>query len=540
MNHLIRFFTLFFIAGTIYAQVPQKFTFQGVARDASGKLLADKNVGLRLSIRPVTALGTPVYQETHTTQTSANGIFNISVGGGTVQSGQFSEIKWASEKFFLQVELDPNGGSNYVNLGATELLSVPYALHAEEAGRWKNFDPVVHKGKLDEGGLLSVNQTAGNEASNDAFLIWYPRKAAFRNGSTDNYETFKDENIGLRSFATGMNAIAKGAMSVAMGVDVEALGHRSTAIGDFVKSLGENSLSLGDGSVASAENSVAIGNSVKSIGNYSIALGYNLQSNARYGTTIGMSNDISDAFDNEIKPTQRLFQIGNGDAPINGVGSRKNALTILRNGNVGIGNNVLLATHILDVGHRIRLRSNPGYTAGLWLDDAGGAQYCFIGGVNDSQAGFYFAASNAWRFNVHNNGSAWLAGTLTQNSDFRLKRDIVPLSANFEKLSSISGRHYYWKDPQRSQGLQTGLIAQEVEGVFPELVETDKDGYKSVNYIGLIPHLLEAVKELKRENARLGSENKKLTADVNKWADLQKRIEAIEASLVQSQATLSK
>ncbi|WP_439557594.1 tail fiber domain-containing protein [Dyadobacter sp.] len=516
---------------SIYAQVPQQFSFQGVARDAAGKVIPNRNVSLRISVRPTTALGSPVYQETHATQTSANGIFNISVGAGLVQSGQFADIKWNSDKFFLQIELDPDGGSNYINLGATQLLSVPYALHAEEAGRLKDFDPIVQEGHWGKGAYLTELNWDNHQK-----MMWYPRRAAFRFGSwsKDDYK-WTDANIGDASFAGGVNSLAEGDRSFAFGTNVKALGAYSVLLANGGEAEFQ-SIGMGSSVQALGDNSIAIGGNIKSLGSHSAAIGYNLRSNSKYGISFGLSNDISDAVDNDLKPTHRLFQIGNGDEDPDG--ARRNALTVLRNGNVGIGNNALRPTHILDVGHRMRLRSNPGYTAGLWLDDAGGAQYCFIGGYNDDRAGFYFD-EGGWRFTVDRNGSAFLSGTLTQNSDLRLKRDIIPLTANFEKLASISGRHYYWKDPQRSQGLQTGLIAQEVESVFPELVETDKDGFKSVNYIGLIPHLLEAVKELKRENARLGSENKKLASDTTKMADLQKRIEAIEASLVHSQATSS-
>ncbi|WP_439557595.1 tail fiber domain-containing protein [Dyadobacter sp.] len=495
MNHLIRLVLLFFITISAYAQVPQQFSFQGVARDEAGKIISNRNISLRISVRPTTALGSPVFQETHATQTSANGIFNISVGAGLVQSGQISGIKWDSDKFFLQVELDPDGGSNYVNLGATQLLSVPYALHAEEAGRWKNFDPVVQKGNIFQGSGLPIQQGDEFTSSTDTYLVWHPGKGAFRIGSGyKSVGVFEDANIGIRSLGVGINMIAKGNNSIALGDGARALENNSVAIGEEASATGENAISIGDNI---------------SSGYGSISIGQGLRSRSTYGTVLGLYNDLTDAVGDQLLPTSRIFQIGNGDYQNS---KRSNALTILYNGNVEIGNNALLPTYILDVGGRMRLRSNIGSTAGLWLNDAGGAQYCFIGGVNDSEAGFYFENAKAWRFNVYNNGSAWLAGTLTQNSDLRLKHELQPLSGSLNKLTSLNGFHYLWKDKSRSQSLQTGLIAQEVEDVFPELVETNKDGYKSVNYIGFIPHLLEAVKELKEQNKELAATNDRLEA----------------------------
>ena len=92
---------------------------------------------------------------------------------------------------------------------------------------------------------------------------------------------------------------------------------------------------------------------------------------------------------------------------------------------------------------------------------------------------------------------------LTQNSDNRLKRDFTHITRSLSRLYEIKGYHYFWKDASRSQDLQTGVIAQEVQKIFPELVNTDKEGMLSVDYIGLIPHLIEAVKELKVKNQEL-------------------------------------
>jgi hypothetical protein len=98
------------------------------------------------------------------------------------------------------------------------------------------------------------------------------------------------------------------------------------------------------------------------------------------------------------------------------------------------------------------------------------------------------------RFEVYSNGNAWLSGTLTEASDRRLKKDIQPLMSSLTSILSLNGYNYNWIDTNSSPNLQTGVIAQEVLEVFPELVETDK-AYYSVNYIGLIPHLIEGIKE---------------------------------------------
>ena len=119
-------------------------------------------------------------------------------------------------------------------------------------------------------------------------------------------------------------------------------------------------------------------------------------------------------------------------------------------------------------------------------------------------------------------GNVYVNGLLTATStsfpsDARLKRDFSPLTSSLSNINKLNGYHYYWKDESRIKGLQTGLIAQEVQKIFPELVNTDKEGMLSVDYIGLIPHLIEAIKELKIKNQEL--EN-----------SLEKRLNILEAN----------
>jgi trimeric autotransporter adhesin len=119
--------TLFIAA---VAQVPQSFKYQSVARNASGNPVASANIGVRISIHELTATGTVVYKETHTAVTNTFGLFTISVGGGTVVSGNFSTIAWGTGSKFIEVEADFAGGTSYTSMGVSQLLSVPYALYA--------------------------------------------------------------------------------------------------------------------------------------------------------------------------------------------------------------------------------------------------------------------------------------------------------------------------------------------------------------------------------------------------------------------------
>ena len=99
------------------------------------------------------------------------------------------------------------------------------------------------------------------------------------------------------------------------------------------------------------------------------------------------------------------------------------------------------------------------------------------------------------RFHVTANGNATLAGTLTENSDKRLKKDIVQVTSALAGVQQLAGYRYNWIAKDRSQDTQIGVIAQEVQAIYPELVRTDEKGILSVNYSGLAPILIEAMKE---------------------------------------------
>jgi hypothetical protein len=137
MKKYILSFLLLSLMHGAFAQTPQGITYQAVARNASGQLLAITPVKVRFSIRDSIANGNIVYQETHIDTTDALGLFDLVIGNGTPTSGTFAGINWGSNKKYIQVEFDANVGS-YTNLGTQQMMSVPYALYAEKAGKSKS------------------------------------------------------------------------------------------------------------------------------------------------------------------------------------------------------------------------------------------------------------------------------------------------------------------------------------------------------------------------------------------------------------------
>lgn len=123
-----------------FAQPPQAFNYQTVIRDGAGDVLQNQAVNLRMNIHQGSAVGTIIFQETHSDTTNEFGLVSIEIGKGTPVTGTLSGIDWGDDNFYLETELDPAGGSNYVSMGTTQLLSVPFALYAETSGdaHWEN------------------------------------------------------------------------------------------------------------------------------------------------------------------------------------------------------------------------------------------------------------------------------------------------------------------------------------------------------------------------------------------------------------------
>lgn len=130
------FFTL-----TLFAQAPDAFNYQAVARDINNNPIPNQSIGLEITIIQDSLLGETVYQETHDVLTSALGLFNIKIGTGTPVLGSFETINWEKGTFFIQTGMDENGGDDYQIIGASQFLSVPYAQYANNGSKWKEVEP---------------------------------------------------------------------------------------------------------------------------------------------------------------------------------------------------------------------------------------------------------------------------------------------------------------------------------------------------------------------------------------------------------------
>jgi uncharacterized protein (TIGR02145 family) len=124
---------IFLFINVLIGQSPEKMSFQAVIRDASGELVSNSSVELKMSVLQGSVDGMEVYSETHSEMTNENGLITLEIGGGTVVSGIYDVIDWSNGPYYLKREIDPSGGTNYVVSGTSQLLSVPYAMFANVA-----------------------------------------------------------------------------------------------------------------------------------------------------------------------------------------------------------------------------------------------------------------------------------------------------------------------------------------------------------------------------------------------------------------------
>jgi uncharacterized protein (TIGR02145 family) len=148
MNKILTLISAVILTASLWAQAPNKMSFQTVVRNSLGKLVVNKSIGVRLSILKTSSTGTAVYVETHSKTSNVNGLLTLEVGTGTVTSGTFATIDWAQGPYFLKTEMDVNGGTSYTITGVTEFVSVPYAKMADNANSVKTLSNGANVGDM--------------------------------------------------------------------------------------------------------------------------------------------------------------------------------------------------------------------------------------------------------------------------------------------------------------------------------------------------------------------------------------------------------
>jgi hypothetical protein len=186
-KHLLNLLIAICIGSATMAQAPSRMSYQSVIRNATGQLVSNSPVSIKISIIQGSANGSVRYVETHTKTTNVNGLVSLEIGGGLAILGTFPGINWANGPYFLKTETDVSGGSNYTLSATSQLLSVPYALYAEKAGNIpSSYWNADQTGIFYNNGKVGIGLPASNAGNTTAVLTV---KGAVDQYSDDTFQT---------------------------------------------------------------------------------------------------------------------------------------------------------------------------------------------------------------------------------------------------------------------------------------------------------------------------------------------------------------
>ena len=557
MKNLYLSIISFFVSFSMLAQTPQGMSYQAVVRDGSGALVTNQSVGMAISILQGSALGTTKYAETHTITTNANGLVSLEIGKGTVVQGSLSTIDWGSGPYFVKTETDPNGGSNYSISGTSELLSVPFALHAKAAETYTETDPLFSSSLAS--GITAADTANWNSSGSGG---GGPETDPIFSQSPASGITTADINNWNDTSSTGgggggpetdpifLSSVA-GAITASdttywgNKVDFSELGFKwdinSNGDAYTFKDVGigydfpYSRLDLYD--TLSSSPTYTYNNIPFDFTLYIDAISGNTVGNLYAGTfasihgSAGTNIGLAGLSDGDNPQEENVGIYGSAvNADFNyGVWGNADQVNLNPNSsNIGTGGNA----------------SNSGFAnTGVWARAVGGfvandannfgcyaeATNISITGTNygiygkadgalvgASNYGVYGVSLNSLGFGVYANGDLGHSGGIFQTSDRKLKTNVSKLSDASSILRQLKPVEYDYKEKYTEKGLnlpkghQFGFIAQDLQKVLPNIVkdtrihlnpdrekgeENEFEEFLGVNYISIIPILTQALKE---------------------------------------------
>lgn len=340
--------------------------------------------------------------------------------------------------------------------------------------------------------LPSSNNIAGNS------LVFYGQKGALRSGLIVPGAAIGENSsaFGNSSTATGFYATAFGTSTEARSTNTVAMGNRSiaragsaVAMGSFSEASGVASVAAGTSSLSSGESAVAMGSSCEAAGDASVALGNQATTRGNFSFATGSRSIAHGALS---FATGFLTEARGYNSSTFGYQSRAEGSYSVA---IGLGS-VSRSYGCLTIGRyndTINTESTNSFQSG---------DRAFV--IGDGTGDVTRSAS----FYILKNGNGWMQGTLTQNSDARLKANIRRVDNALNKVKSLTGYRYNWKDSTAMPGIYTGVLAQEVQQAMPELVVPNTEGQLAVNYMGMVPYLIESIKTLEKRINQLESENR--------------------------------
>jgi hypothetical protein len=383
----------------------------------------------------------------------------------------------------------------------------------------------------------------------------------FQTAATSTYSTAMGYNTtasGLATTTMGYSTTASGIYSVAMGYGTTTFGPYSATMGYNTIAYGYISSAMGYGTTATSFGEMAIGtyntdytpNSTSSwnAADRLFVVGNGVDAGSKNNAIVVLKNGNTGLGINNPSATLEVARGSGfmGAAAFHGTShishfyygtdedtyiraGKDNRYVILNDipgGKVGIGittpNAPLAFTN--NTGQKISLyESSPNSQYGFAVQP-GQLQLYTDASAGKISFGYYSSGIYTERMYLNNSTGNLIVNGINYPSDARLKDDISPLQNSLERIIQLNGYTYHWKNEQSGNGLQTGVLAQEVQKLLPQLVIEDNKGMLSVNYSGLIPVLIESIKEQQKQINELVKHDKVQEQQIN---ELKKMLEKL-------------
>ena len=412
-------------------------------------------------------------------------------------SGIFStQGDWSTDAMISQYTsaqtLSSWEGTSHVGMGASGWGSTAMGAYNRASGVGAFVSGFMNVAGPTSSSIIAIPPSTTNLGGQ--FAVGYATAATGHVAFTSGYSTAASGNY---STAMGESSIASGANSTALGKSTSATGNYSTSLGNSTTASGSQSTALGESSTASGYaslatgrsntasgyNATAMGRASTASGYYSTVMGYNATASDFASFVIGQYNSSGSSATSagSYDVSAPAFVIGNGTS-----GTASDAFKVLFNGNTTVAGDITVTGNDMTFGN------------GETISNASD-------GTVTITSGTVSLSSNATIGN-----DLTVSGDIVVSSDARLKANIVSLGSTLARLLLIDGKTYTMKKDGKQK---IGVLAQDIQNVFPELVSEDDNEMLAVNYQGLVPVLINALKEQDDKISRLEVLVEKLMSD---------------------------
>lgn len=537
--------------GILYAQAPQGISYQAVARDGTGIPLLNRAIQMRFTVSGNGGADI-FYQETHSLNTDALGGIHLVIGSGTPTTGNFSQIDWKSGDVRIAVEMDPNGGQNFIAYGNTDLKSVPYALFAQQAGSLDD-NASIDPGQIDGGGanvgdvlIWDGDEWGPGDDQDEQTLSVNGNQLSISNGNAVILPSGSGggDDWGDQFVETDQTLTGEGTLTAPLG-----LAQQGATVGEVLKWNGSDWVADSDnGQVYVEGNGIDItGNTITNTGDSDNNASNEIQTISLNGQTLSLSNGGG-----SVNIPSGSYTEGTG---IDITGNTISALNgqNLWNANKLQGYNI--STNTPSGGQVLKL--NPDGNIWTPMADAVGDEpweevineVYYLGNVGIGIANpesrlhveggsiqledesFTKFGANSFEFTTHiipvvdNTRSlglstrrftaVWAANGTIQTSDARDKKNIRSLQYGLNEIMKLNPVSFEWIDGPGNKP-KLGLLAQELKEVLPEVIahgsdfggESDDTGSDrlGVYYSDIIPVLIKAIQQQEEKIEQLQTE----------------------------------